>query len=228
MKDGKLRNFLRKLIIYLIGYPVVVWPRTSKIKGLENIPEKGGAILCGNHIHAFDTAYVMVFSKRHINTMSKAELYEKSFALRLLKNIFNLIPVNRDGNDFKAIKEALKLLKNNELLYIMPEGTRHGILKGQDFQAGATYIALKSNVPIIPIGYSGSFKVFDKNNSVNIGKPIYLDKLIPENMDKNDKKLPEILMKKVRSEIVDLLEKEDKKRYLEAIEKLDGSVNEKL
>ena len=48
-----------------------------KIYGMENIIEEGPAIICGNHIHAFDSVILVGRVKRKINFIAKAELFKK-------------------------------------------------------------------------------------------------------------------------------------------------------
>jgi 1-acyl-sn-glycerol-3-phosphate acyltransferase len=98
------------------------------------------------------------------------------------------------------VKVALKLFKENELVLMFPEGTRNGITKGIKPKDGAVTIALKAEVPIIPIGMQGSFKSFRKVK-VNIGKPIYYNK---NEIDMKDKTQLEKLTKELMEEIVKL------------------------
>lgn len=153
-----------------------------KITGKENIPKEGGALICGNHIHALDAALIVCLAKRKINVLGKKELFENPI-LKWLGKIFGVFPVKRDGTDIAAIKISLSLLKKNELLLIFPEGTRNGISKGIKLRNGAINLAIKSKVPIIPVGIKGDFKIF-KKITLNYGKPIYYNNFERINKDK--------------------------------------------
>lgn len=144
-----------------------------KIINSHNIPKEGGAIICANHIHALDAALIVCTAKRKMNVLAKEELF-KNPIIRWLGKIFGAYPVKRDGNDISAIKISLSLLKNKELLLIFPEGTRNGIQKGIKLKSGAINIAIKSKVPIIPVGVQGSYKPF-KQVRLIYGKPICYD-----------------------------------------------------
>ena len=62
------------------------------------------------------------------------------------------IPVNRDGNDVRALLDCLKCLKNGEKISIYPEGTRNKTGEGMlPFRHGAAAMAIKAKVPIIPV-----------------------------------------------------------------------------
>lgn len=186
-----MRKFLKGLfwLMSVIAYRI-------KMNGLENLPKEGAALVCPNHVHALDTVIVVVHANRKINVLAKEELFEYAF-LRFLAKVFGVYPVKQNSADLSAIKTSLKLLKNNELLLIYPEGTRNGMEKGAPVKNGPMTIAIKAGVPIVPVGIKGNFKLFSKIR-VNIGKPMYFD----EYKDKvNDKevvsKLTEDLMKEI-------------------------------
>lgn len=58
-------------------------------------------------------------------------------------------------------------------------------------------MAIKTGVPIVPIGVQGSFKPF-RRVKINIGEPIYYDKNALENSDKS------LLTERLMAEIVRL------------------------
>ena len=149
----------------------------TKVTGLENIPDKP-YILAGNHRNMFDVVILITNIDDEIHFMAKKEL----FKLRILKNIFSKMgafPVDRNGNDIKAIKESFRILKSGEVLGIFPEGTRNktdNILL--PFKEGVSSIASKTKVPIVPFGIGGDFK---RNKlRLNIGKPIDINKIEKE------------------------------------------------
>lgn len=85
------------------------------------------------------------------------------------------IPIRRGYADYKAMKSSLSILKNNEILGIFPEGTRH---KGEGigpFKAGAEVLAVKASCPIVPFGISGEYKIGEKIR-IQFGEAIYFDK----------------------------------------------------
>ena len=167
-----------------------------KIIGKGNIPKDTAAIICPNHVHALDSTLIISMNKRHIKTLAKEELFKNRF-FKFLANIYGIYPVKANNKSMESIKISLKILKNNELLMIFPEGTRNGMEKGVKPKDGAIKLAIKSNTPIVPVGVQGNFKPF-KKIKVNIGKPIYYSKYKDEvnNKDVMDK-LTEELMKTI-------------------------------
>ncbi len=167
-------KFIFKIIALILYRP--------KIVGKENLPKDTGALLCPNHVHNLDSAVIVAMFKRKVNVLAKEELFINKFVC-WLADIFGIYPVKRGKADLQAIKISLKLLKNNELLLMFPEGTRHGLEKGKKAKNGAVLIAATAEKPIIPIGIQGSFKPFTKV-VVNIGKPIDYSKYKEEVKDK--------------------------------------------
>lgn len=153
------------------------------LKGIENIPETGGAVLCSNHIHALDSVLYVTRIKRMVYAMGKEELFNTKF-----KNCFmramGVFPVKRDSvASEEAINTAVEHLKAGDLLAIFPEGTRNGLAKGVKPKKGVALIALRAQVPVIPMAMEGSFKPFSKIK-IRIGKSMDLSEYYPQEGEK--------------------------------------------
>ena len=197
-KENAWKKFVRKVVkvflsaLYHIAYRV-------KING--SVPKEGAYILCCNHINYLDAAAIVLFNKRKVNFVAKEDLFTHGI-LYWLGHLFDAIPIKRDMQDIEAMKRCLRVLKNGELLGIFPEGTRKGMEKNMKAKNGAAYMAIKSNVKVIPVGIHGTFKPFSKVY-VNYGEPIDLSKY-KNQKDKLDE-ATEIIME----QIVMLTKKED-------------------
>lgn len=190
-----MKELLRRTIKFILKMLVLIVYR-PKIVGIENIKEGEGALICPNHVHALDSAVIVLTNKRAIRVLAKESLFRKPI-LRWLADIFGVYPVKQGNKSMESMKISLKLLKNNELLLIFPEGTRNGMAKGIRAKDGAIKLAAKSNKPIVPVGIQGSFKPF-RNVKVNIGKPIYYNLSKEELNDKEKlRELTDELMKKI-------------------------------
>lgn len=165
----------------------------AKVNGLENIPDSP-YILAGNHKSLFDIPLLITNIPNEIHFMAKKELFE----LIILKDIFSKMgafPVDRDKADIKAIKESFRILRNNEVLGIFPEGTRNKtdeiILP---FKDGVASIASKTNSLIIPFGISGEYK---RNKiTLNIGEPININEIEKEKQNEYlESKVKELILR---------------------------------
>lgn len=89
--------------------------------GLENIPKEGRVILAGNHTNNFDCIVLMSSTKRCIHFLGKHTLFKGP--KKLLFENMGVIPVNRNIKDSNCLKEARKVLNDDGVIGIFPEGT---------------------------------------------------------------------------------------------------------
>lgn len=107
----------------------------------------------------------------------------------------------------QSIENAAVAISNGASVVVFPEGTRSLTGEVQEFKRGAFMLALKANVPIVPVAIQGSYKSMKRGSwfvrpqkiNVVIGKPIFVDK----NMSRQDEN---VFMQKTREQIVQLLE----------------------
>ena len=167
------------------------------IQGEEHIPTEGGVVLCCNHMSNLDPTTMAAFVKRPVRYIAKKELFEKRWSAKLLSSL-GAFPVDRQTTDRKALKTAIKLLKNGEALGIFAEGTRVKEGEAKAAKAGVALFALKGEAPIVPICISSKYK-FRSIVHIRYGEPIYLDeykgqKVTTEMMEE----ITEKVMEKVR------------------------------
>ena len=193
-----MKSFLRFIIKHFFSFLETIVYR-PKIVGIENVPKEKAALICPNHVHALDSAIIVAKFKRRVNVLAKEELYRNVF-MRFIADLFGIYPVKPDNKSMESVKISLKILKSNGLLMLFPEGTRNGMAKGVKPKDGAIRLAIKANVPIIPVGFQGNFKPF-KKIKVNIGEPIYYTEYKDEI---NNKELIEDLTTDLMKRIVKL------------------------
>lgn len=169
-----------RVIVMIVFYIIF----RIKIEGRENIPKKGRLIIAANHISFLDPVILSFCTKRPINFMGKQELFESKLANWFFRKL-NAFPVNREGTDLTAVKHSLKLLENEKVLGIFPEGTRVKEFNIENAKSGVGLLALKTKTPIIPVYIDGNYKLFGKIK-VNIGKPILYNDIIEGRPKKSD------------------------------------------
>lgn len=170
-------NFLRAVFIpvYRLIFPF-------KCYGEKNTKDGPCVYVC-NHYRIWDPVYIARTTSEGIHILAKREVMENWFMKPICKKI-RCISVNRDGNDVRAMMNALKCLKNGEKVSLFPEGTRN---KTQEellpFKPGAAAMAIKAKVPIVPAAIYQKPKPF-RMAHILYGKPFELSKFY-------DKKLTE-------------------------------------
>jgi 1-acyl-sn-glycerol-3-phosphate acyltransferase len=133
---------------------VLIWSR-REVLGLENVPRHGPAILASNHLNLADPPLLAALVPRRLIFMAKLELWSTPI-IGPLYGLYGCIPVRRFEADVAALRRAEKVLRQRHVLAMFPEGTRSrhpGLGKGHP---GTAVIALRSGVPIVPVGVSGT------------------------------------------------------------------------
>lgn len=141
-----------------------------KTEGIENVPDKGGAILCCNHISNYDPITVALRLNRLPRYISKKELFDNKLFAKVLSTL-KAFPVDREKMDFAAIKNCLNVLKEGELLGIFAQGRRVKEGETAAAKAGVALFAVKSGAPVIPVAIKSTYKPFSEIKVI-YGEPI--------------------------------------------------------
>ena len=147
-----------------------------RIEGKENIPKDRSVILMGNHQFLFDPVTLAICDLgRQYHFMGKKELWNNKLVAWLWNEVHGF-PVDRGNYDMGAIRTAMNILKSGASLGIFPEGTRDPGPEMLPLLSGASMLALRSKVDVVPIYIDGSYKPF-KKMVVRVGKPVDMDDL---------------------------------------------------
>ena len=71
--------------------------------------------------------------------------------LRFIVRTMRSIPVHRNGQDMAPVREALRRLKNGELVGVFPEGRLNYGTDLLEPTTGIAFLALKAKVPVYPV-----------------------------------------------------------------------------
>lgn len=163
-----------------------------EIKGKSNVPKGKPLIVCINHSSLWDSAIVAGFFPRKINFIAKRELFENKF-LNILLKLLKVIPINRGTADMKAFRTINRLLKEGEVIGIFAQGGRKKEISIDEGKGGAALFALKSEVDILPVSITSSYKYFS-SVKVRYGEVINIndykeEKVKTETINKVTKKI---------------------------------------
>lgn len=155
----------------------------AEIRGLEFFPRNGPALIVINHLGDTDIALLLAALPAALDGLGKIELHDFPI-LGTLMGWYGVIWLHRGQPDRRAIRCALDGLAEGRLLAIAPEGRytlTHGLEEGG---AGAAYLALKANAPIVPLALTGTENEHVYGNlrhlrrpkiTLTVGQPFYLD-----------------------------------------------------
>lgn len=142
------------------------------IRGAENIPETGPAILASNHLAVVDSFFLPLMIRREVVFMGKSDYFTgkgfKGWFVRNFMKMVGTVPVDRSGGNASqsALNVGLARLAEGELFGIYPEGTRSPDGRLYRGKTGVARLALESGAPVIPVA------MIDTNIAQPIGKRI--------------------------------------------------------
>ncbi|MBQ8374640.1 MAG: 1-acyl-sn-glycerol-3-phosphate acyltransferase [Clostridia bacterium] len=182
-------NFLR---ICILPFVRLVYP--FRFYGNKKVAD-GACLYVSNHYRMIDPMYPIATTWEGIHFIAKEESYDLPILGAFCKGV-KIIPVKRDGSaaDIRAMMNALKALKRGEKVGIYPEGTRNKTNEPfLPFQSGAAMLAIRAQVPIVPIVMYEKCRPF-KTTHILIGDPFefseyYGQKMTDELLAEADEKL---------------------------------------
>ncbi len=174
-----------------------------KVEGVEHLPSSGRPVIfVGNHQGNFDIHSLFAGLPVQFRWMAKEELFRiPLFGLAMRRSGY--IPIDRRDRRkaMRSIGIAAEKIRAGTSVVVFPEGTRSEDGRLQEFKKGGFLIALKAQVPIVPVAISGSRQVMAKEELMIHPGTIRLQILPPiEITDLNSKNIDE-LMNRVRSKL---------------------------
>ena len=94
-----------------------------------------------------------------------------------------LIAVDRHHSDMEAMRACMRALREGRILGIFPEGTRHHKGLMDQLEGGTALLALRCNVPLVPVYFDKKFRLF-RLVHMYVGQDIPLDDLIAQGVNK--------------------------------------------
>lgn len=160
-------------------------------EGIDDFPTDGAVIVYSNHRSMWDPVIICCLLKRPIFFMAKDELFRNAVMRFVMENL-HAFPVKRGTPDRKAIKRALEVLNQKQVLGIFPEGTRSKDGKLQEPEPGVALLAAKSkDVTLVPVAINTNYKWLSHVNVI-FGKPLKFDSYHKEGERLNSQELREI------------------------------------
>jgi long-chain acyl-CoA synthetase len=171
--------FLLGKLIYLFA----LGPFHLKMRGLENLPEKGPYLLCSNHQSYVDPLVMAGALPWHLFreafAVGTSEIFGKGFMRRLARWI-RVIVLDPDANLVPAMRAGFFGLSHGRILILYPEGERTDDGNPRLFRKGAAILSIHAQAPIVPIAIEGFYKAWPRhqkypkfaNLQLVFGKPI--------------------------------------------------------
>src|SRR3954465_5108226 len=166
-----------------------VWARTCVrvsgsrliIQGAENLHRHPVAVYAANHTSYMDTPVVFSALPFQFRILAKKELWSMPFIGWYL-NRSGQIPIDTENPraTLSSLSAGVKALRLGMPLFVFPEGSRTPDGDLQPFLAGAAFLAIRAQVPLVPIALNGVYDLLPMHTrhfypgeiTMSVGEPI--------------------------------------------------------
>lgn len=153
------RGILRSLI-HLIFNAIA----SIDIEGKENLPKRGPLLIVANHFSFLDPVAMIHVTEWPLEFLAGANTPNAPAAVSWLRKLWGVFPVYRGAVSRSALRSAESVLEQGGVVGIFPEaGNWATVLRPA--RPGTAYLAARTGVPIVPMGFTGLLDVFPKLRS---------------------------------------------------------------
>lgn len=161
----KTNKIVYHLANFFVVRPIFATYFRGKVIGGEKVPLEGKLIIVSNHASVYDPPLLSAAIPRPVSYMAKQELFAHKFFADFISRL-GAYPVNREGFDRRAIRQAVSRLQQGWATGIFIEGTRTSDGRIHDPKLGAALIAAKAQAPLLPVALCGTEKIVVKGQKL--------------------------------------------------------------
>jgi 1-acyl-sn-glycerol-3-phosphate acyltransferase len=141
---------------------LLIWISGSRLAvlGAEKLLRHPVAVFAANHTSYMDTPVIFAALPRQFRILAKKELWPIPFIGWYL-NRSGQIPIDTTNPraTLSSLGNAAKALRAGMPLFVFPEGSRTPNGQLQTFLSGAAYLAIRAQVPLVPIALRGVYEL---------------------------------------------------------------------
>lgn len=152
--------------------------------GTEHVPRKGGALLAFNHVSYIDFVLGGLAAQpsgRLVRFMAKREVFDHPVGGPVMRSMHHICVDRADGA--ASMDEALRYLQAGQVVGIFPEATISRSFEVKELKSGATRIAARAGVPLVPVALWGTQRLMTKDHprdlsrgttiGIQVGEPMH-------------------------------------------------------
>src|SRR5713101_7732493 len=179
-------NIFAEVFFFLVGRMIYLFALDRfhlKMRGLENLPEKGPYLLCSNHQSYIDPLVMAgtlpwrLFC--YAFALGTSDIFGKGLMRRLARWI-RVVVLDPDANLVPAMRAGFFGLSHGRILILYPEGERTNDGNPTVFRKGAAILAIHAQAPIVPVAIEGFYEAWPRHKKfpkfarlqLVFGKPI--------------------------------------------------------
>jgi len=179
------------------------------LRGIDNLPPDGGAVLASNHVSYLDFMFVGLPAhrarpRRLVRFMAKKSVFDHRISGPLMRGMHH-IPVDRKAGA-AAYRHALDALRSGELIGVFPEQTISRSFVPRPLKNGAARLAIEADVPLIPVVVWGGQRIWTSGRKPKLRRKVpvsvWVDTPMPRVEGETAAELTERLATRLR-ELVD-------------------------
>jgi 1-acyl-sn-glycerol-3-phosphate acyltransferase len=174
-------------VLKAVLWPILHFMFRPWAEGVDNVPKEGPVILAGNHLSFADHFFGALPLPRKVISLGKAEYFTGSGIKGMFSRAFfsgvGTVPIDRSGGKASeaALRTGLRILKEEQVLGIYPEGTRSPDGRLYKGKTGVARLALESRAPVVPWAMINTFEMMPPGHplpklgirpGVRYGKPL--------------------------------------------------------
>ena len=160
----------RAIVLDFVGRPGINALASPKIEGHDRIADlKGPAVFAANHASHVDTPLMLAalpdrFRHRTVVGAGADYFFDKRWKGVLWAFTINAIPIERTRASIRTIRVASQVLADGWSLVLFPEGGRSPHGWAQEHRSGAAYLAIRNDVPVVPVHLEGTRRILRKGS----------------------------------------------------------------
>jgi len=121
-----------------------------RVEGQENLPKQGPLLIVGNHFHFLDTIGPIHCTDYFLEFINDSVMPNAPATMKFLPSLWGTLKILQGTANLEAMRASEAVLAQGGILAIFPEGHVHRLPLGKPLP-GASFLALRSGVPILPI-----------------------------------------------------------------------------
>jgi 1-acyl-sn-glycerol-3-phosphate acyltransferase len=151
------------------------------VRGAENLRRHPVAVYASNHTSYMDTPVIFSALPFQFRILARKELWPIAFIGWYLDRSGQIpIDTTNPRSMVSSLGVGIKALRSGMPLFVFPEGGRTSDGELRPFLSGAAYLAIRAQVPLVPIALSGVYDLlpihthhfYPGNLTLSVGEPI--------------------------------------------------------
>lgn len=178
-----------------------------RLQGKSNLLQGSPQVVFSNHCSYFDVFCLLAHLPIQFRWLAKEELFRIPLFGKAME-YGGYIPIDRSNprRAHRSMVAAADRIRAGTSIVIFPEGTRSRDGKLQEFKSGGAILAIRAQVPVVPVAIIGTHEIMPKGTfrvkpgpvEIRIGEPIPTEGLSQK--DRED------LLRRARQSILRLME----------------------